>query len=147
MQPWKISAGLTAAIAGSAILLAGPRLEYLAPYWPLLLAEHGVLLAVQSAVHVHTSPRPWCFSSFGTLRSLAPQNDQISSHCTRSDSTSLTRASCRSMQYVPTFLSNRETVFLDVPVRRDVARILFPSTSAFRIMARFSSLSLFICVS
>ena len=44
MQPWKISAGLTAAIAGSAILLAGPRLEYLAPYWPLILAEHGVLL-------------------------------------------------------------------------------------------------------
>ena len=38
MQPWKISAGLTAAIAGSAVLLAGPRLEYLAPYWPLLLA-------------------------------------------------------------------------------------------------------------
>ena len=34
MQPWKISAGLTAAIAGSAVLLAGPRLEYLAPYWP-----------------------------------------------------------------------------------------------------------------
>ena len=41
MQPWKISAGLTAAIAGSAILLAGPRLEYLAPYWPLLLADLG----------------------------------------------------------------------------------------------------------
>ena len=41
MQPWKISAGLTAAIAGSAVLLAGPRLEYLAPYWPLLLADLG----------------------------------------------------------------------------------------------------------
>ncbi len=27
MQPWKISAGLTAAIAGSAILLAGPRVD------------------------------------------------------------------------------------------------------------------------
>ena len=50
MQPWKISAGLTAAIAGSAILLAGPRLEYLAPYWPLLLAEHGVLLAVHAGL-------------------------------------------------------------------------------------------------
>ena len=50
MQPWKISAGLTAAIAGSAILLAGPRLEYLAPYWPLLLAEHGVLLALHLAL-------------------------------------------------------------------------------------------------
>ena len=50
MQPWKISAGLTAAIVGSAVLLAGPRLEYLAPYWPLLLAEHGVLLALHLAL-------------------------------------------------------------------------------------------------
>ena len=50
MQPWKISAGLTAAIAGSAILLAGPRLEYLAPYWPLFLAEHGVSLALHLAL-------------------------------------------------------------------------------------------------
>ena len=50
MQPWKISAGLTAAIAGSAVLLAGPRLEYLAPYWPLILAEHGVLLALHLAL-------------------------------------------------------------------------------------------------
>ena len=50
MQPWKISAGLTAAIVGSAVLLAGPRLEYLAPYWSLLLAEHGVLLALHLAL-------------------------------------------------------------------------------------------------
>ena len=54
MQPWKISAGLTAAIVGSAILLAGPRLEYLAPYWPLLLAEHGVLLALHLALALAT---------------------------------------------------------------------------------------------
>ena len=54
MQPWKISAGLTAAIAGSAILLAGPRLEYLAPYWPLLLAEHGVLIALHLALGLAT---------------------------------------------------------------------------------------------
>ena len=54
MQPWKISAGLTAAIAGSAILLAGPRLEYLAPYWPLLFAEHGVLLALHLALALAT---------------------------------------------------------------------------------------------
>ena len=33
MQPWKISAGLTAAHRGvGPSLLAGPRLEYLAPY-------------------------------------------------------------------------------------------------------------------
>ena len=44
MQPWKISAGLTAALAGvTSILLAGSRLEYLAPHWPLILAQHGVL--------------------------------------------------------------------------------------------------------
>ena len=58
MQPWKISAGLTAAIAGSAILLAGPRLEYLAPYWPLLLAEHGVLLALHLALALATVAAP-----------------------------------------------------------------------------------------
>ena len=46
MQPWKISAGLTAAIAGSAFLLGGSRLEYLSPFWPLILAEHGLLLAL-----------------------------------------------------------------------------------------------------
>ena len=54
MQPWKISAGLTATIAGSTILLAGPRLEYLAPYWPLLLAEHGVLIALHLALALAT---------------------------------------------------------------------------------------------
>ena len=45
MQPWKISAGLTAALAGSASLLAGSRLEYLAPFWPLILADYGVSIA------------------------------------------------------------------------------------------------------
>ena len=46
MQPWKISAGLTAAIAGSAFLLGGSRLEYLAPFWSIILAEHGLALAL-----------------------------------------------------------------------------------------------------
>ncbi|WP_420448628.1 hypothetical protein [Candidatus Palauibacter sp.] len=46
MQPWKISAGLTAALAGSAFLIAGSRLEYLAPHWPAILAEHGLGLAL-----------------------------------------------------------------------------------------------------
>ena len=46
MQPWKISAGLTAALAGSAVLLAGSRLEYLAPFWPLILSDYGVLIAL-----------------------------------------------------------------------------------------------------
>ena len=50
MQPWKISAGLTAALVGSVILLAGSRLEYLAPFWPLVLADHGVSIALQLAL-------------------------------------------------------------------------------------------------
>ena len=50
MQPWKISAGLTATIAGSVLLLAGARFDYLAPHWPLILAEHGVTLALHLAL-------------------------------------------------------------------------------------------------
>ena len=50
MQPWKISAGLTAALAGSAFLIGGARLEYLAPHWPRVLAEHGVALALQAVL-------------------------------------------------------------------------------------------------
>ena len=46
MQPWKISAGLTAAIAGSAFLLAGSRLECLSPFRPLILKDHLLLLAL-----------------------------------------------------------------------------------------------------
>ena len=61
MQPWKISAGLTAALAGSAFLIGGARLGYLAPHWPAVLAEHGlrlafhavlVLIAVAAAIYV-----------------------------------------------------------------------------------------------
>ena len=50
MQPWKISAGLTAAIAGSAVLLAGPRFEFLAPFWTVILANHGILIAVHAGL-------------------------------------------------------------------------------------------------
>ncbi len=46
MQPWRISTGLTAALAGSAALLVPPRLEYLAPFWPVILAEHGVSITL-----------------------------------------------------------------------------------------------------
>ena len=50
MQPWKISAGLTAALAGSVFLLGGARLDYLAPHWPAILAEHGVALVLHIAL-------------------------------------------------------------------------------------------------
>ncbi len=54
MQPWKISAGLTAAIAGTAFLLGGAHLEYLAPFWPVILAEYGVLLSLHLALALTT---------------------------------------------------------------------------------------------
>ena len=54
MQPWKISAGLSAAIAGSAFLLAGSRLDYLAPHWPAILARHGVPVGLHAAFAVAT---------------------------------------------------------------------------------------------
>ena len=50
MQPWKISAGLTAALAGSAFLLGGSRLEYLAPHWPAILAGHGIVLLLHATL-------------------------------------------------------------------------------------------------
>ena len=50
MQPWKISAGLTSALAGSTVLLAGPRLGYLAPFWPVILADHGLAIAFHLAL-------------------------------------------------------------------------------------------------
>ena len=46
MQPWKISVGLSAALVGSAVLLAGSRLGYLAPFWPVILADHGVTVVL-----------------------------------------------------------------------------------------------------
>ena len=54
MQPWKISAGLTAAIAGTAFLLGGSRLEYLSPFWPAVLADHGLLLSLHLAFALAT---------------------------------------------------------------------------------------------
>ena len=54
MQPWRISAGLTAAVAGSAFLVAGSRLEYLGPYWTLILADHGLSLALNMALALAT---------------------------------------------------------------------------------------------
>ena len=45
MQPWKVSAGLTTALAGLATLLLGSRLEYLAPFWRVILDDYGVTIA------------------------------------------------------------------------------------------------------
>ena len=50
MQPWRISVGISAVIAGSAVFLAGPRLQYLAPFWSVILADHGVSIALNLAL-------------------------------------------------------------------------------------------------
>ena len=44
MQPWKVSAGLTAALAGSTVPAGGSRLEYLAPFWRLIFADYGLVI-------------------------------------------------------------------------------------------------------
>ena len=50
MQPWRISVGLTAALVGSGLLLAGSRLEYLAPFWNMTLADYGLAIAFHLAL-------------------------------------------------------------------------------------------------
>ncbi len=45
MQPWKISVGLTTSLAGAALILVMPRLEYLAPYGSLILRDHWPVIA------------------------------------------------------------------------------------------------------
>ena len=45
MQPWRISAGLTAVLAGSAVLVCGSRLAYLAPFWRVIFADYGLIIA------------------------------------------------------------------------------------------------------
>ncbi|MDE0083896.1 MAG: hypothetical protein OXT72_14750 [Gammaproteobacteria bacterium] len=50
MQPWRISAGLTAAVTGAAVLLGGERLDYLAPFRWAILAEHGAAIGVHGGL-------------------------------------------------------------------------------------------------
>ena len=50
MQPWRTSVGLTTALAGSAALLVPPRLECLAPLWPLIITDHGLGIASHLAL-------------------------------------------------------------------------------------------------
>ena len=54
MQPWKISAGLTTAVAGVAFILGIERLEYLRPYWRLLLIEHGLTIGAHLGLGLAT---------------------------------------------------------------------------------------------
>ena len=54
MQPWKVSAGLTTALAGLAFLLVGSRLEYLAPFWRMILYDYGVSIAAHLSLALVT---------------------------------------------------------------------------------------------
>ena len=46
MQPWRISVGLAAALVGAVFLVAGSRLEYLAPFWRLILGDYGLAIGL-----------------------------------------------------------------------------------------------------
>ena len=55
MQPWRISAGLTAAIADSVVLVAGSRLKYLVPFWRVIFVDYGLVIAA----HLGLAWAPW----------------------------------------------------------------------------------------
>ena len=50
MQPWRISAGLTTALAGLVVLACGPRLEHLAPFWRLIPADYALAVVAHLAL-------------------------------------------------------------------------------------------------
>ncbi len=54
MQAWRVSVGLTVSVAGVAFLLVGSRLDYLAPYWRVIVADYGVSIAVHLGLAIVT---------------------------------------------------------------------------------------------
>ena len=54
MQAWRVSVGLTVSVTSVALLLFGFRLDYLAPYWRVILAEYGVSSAVHGGLALVT---------------------------------------------------------------------------------------------
>ena len=46
MQPWKISVGLTVTVAGLAAIFLTGRLEYLAEFRRVILADYGLVIAL-----------------------------------------------------------------------------------------------------
>ena len=54
MQPWRVSSGLTTALAGLAVLLVGSRLHYLAPFWRVILIDYGVSIAAHLGLALAT---------------------------------------------------------------------------------------------
>ena len=54
MQPWRVSAGLSTAIAGLAFLFVGSRIQYLAPYRRVILADYGLSIAAHLGLALAT---------------------------------------------------------------------------------------------
>ena len=54
MQPWKVSAGLTTTLVRLVLLLLGPRLEYLVPFWRVVLSDYGVTIAAHLGLALMT---------------------------------------------------------------------------------------------
>ena len=46
MQPWKVSLGMTVAIAGVAVILLADRLSWLAPYRRVIFADYGMTIGL-----------------------------------------------------------------------------------------------------
>ena len=55
MKPIFFGIGITAAWAGTAVLLAGPRLEFLSPWWGTILHTYGLTLGLHTAALLLTS--------------------------------------------------------------------------------------------
>ena len=54
MQPWKVGASLTTAVAAMVVLLIGSRLEYLALFGRVILADYGVSVATHMGLALVT---------------------------------------------------------------------------------------------
>ena len=55
MKPIFFGIGVTAAVAGLAVLLIGPRLDFLSPWWGTILRAYGFTLGLHAAAALVTS--------------------------------------------------------------------------------------------
>ena len=55
MKPIFFGVGITAALGGLAVLLVGPRLDFLAPWWGTIVRTYGLTLGLHAAAALVTS--------------------------------------------------------------------------------------------
>ena len=55
MKPIFFGIGVTAALGGLAVLLIGPRLDFLSPWWGTILRAYGLTLGLHAAAALITS--------------------------------------------------------------------------------------------